>query len=168
MLLSNESSAPPGPSHIHFQQYANNPRHIKSHSYPTRKSGNTKSFEEARKKGLCYRCGNSWIRGHRCPKGTIKNFYRDRLKKGKSHVHIVADLVRDLEEYADGHTSDSANDDAVQTNAVDDVKLYDSLLEANDSNIIEGVESEMISDHLAAAISAEDVNHSHFQMSDMA
>lgn len=73
LLLKGESMATDA-THLaketNIAQYTHNPRNIHRHHHKLKKSTPT-TFEEARLRNLCFKCGDSWQKGHRCKHGTI-------------------------------------------------------------------------------------------------
>lgn len=100
-MLKNEasggSSGTSGPTLINIGQYSRNPRHLRRDHGRKSKGHSPRTFEEARQMKLCFKCWDSWFRGHRCRPGSIRTNMRDRIKDGQSAVHLVSCLVDMLE-----------------------------------------------------------------------
>ena len=107
------------PADTHIQQYGRNPRHVQK--FPSRppvtgprqpesrqvrfqdqSRGRVppyrrQSFAESRRKSECHRCGEPWKPGHRCRPGAFKSNIRSRLAAGETAVHLMHELVEELE-----------------------------------------------------------------------
>lgn len=92
------------------------------------------TFADARSRNECFRCGApNWTPKHRCSKGTIVAHARNRLKNGESSVHIVADLVQQME--GDLCVSDDdvgATDTRYESASGSEVATFDALFAEDD------------------------------------
>ena len=90
----------------HMSRYGRPPRFV-SHKNrsPTQHNRLSDSFKGARRLNLCVKCGASnWSPKHRCAPGAVQKHTHDRVKRGESSVHIVADFVRNEEDLHDSGT----------------------------------------------------------------
>ena len=161
----------------YFQQYAQNPRQLKSRRggkqsghrgrnlmttpRTTYGSENNHRFEDARRKGLCFRCGQAWTRGHKCAKGAVRSYVSRRIKDGELSVHVVADLVRAMEEDTDDDNADNV-DVNIGSHIVNESEIFESLMDSTAGDTAEALESEYITNHVSAAMLTQDSENEDF------
>lgn len=135
----------------HMMQYGRNPRFSKYKKGNWKKGDKPKprssssSFDEARRRNECHRCGASgWNPRHRCDKGSIAAHARNRLKNGESSVHIVADLVQQMEGDLSDSGEEEGNTGTMFGNAEADVAAFDSLVDDGEKHVSFATEPEQI------------------------
>lgn len=127
-----------------LMQYGRNPRFSKQKKWNRKRFEKpgvrtaSKSFAESRRHNECHKCGAAnWNPGHRCDKGSIAAHARNHLTNGESSVHIVADLVKDME----GDLSDPSEEEQEQEqesgtmfgDSENEVAEFDALISASDT-----------------------------------
>lgn len=115
------------PSSTHIGQYSRNPRHLRREQKGLNRSdpgGPPRTFEDARRRNLCFKCHGKWSRGHKCAEGSIRSNMRDRILNGQSAVHLVSCLV-DLLECEETNTEEK--EDSFPTHLAEDAN--DALAE---------------------------------------
>lgn len=150
-----------------YQQYGRHPNHVKNNrpAFSERPKNKprapyNRSFEEARQRNECYKCGDHWPRGHRYGAGAIRDTIRDRLRNGHQSVHIIHDLVSELEkDYDEDEDSGEGLElppDETNHVQIDDLQLFDSLSNtASDSHqhYITEAEKEWFTHNISASMS---------------
>ena len=164
----------PATEDTHYQRYGRNPRSVRKFG-PTQRDGRNnfrripaRTFEEARRRNECHKCGARWSPGHRCRPGAIRQHMRERLKDGESAVHLVSDLVLGLEGELD--TSVTNGDETPPIGSADtaksetkvcfgqsssDLALFDSLTSEphnRTDDIVNELDKEWFTNHLSTSI----------------
>ena len=130
-------------------------------------------FDEARRRNTCYKCGaENWTKNHRCKKGAIVSHARERLRNGESSIHLVADLVQQLEGDIIEEESVSGGDDSPTDN--NDLNTFDGYfadesadndpIGTNINRAIELTDGSIIINHLNSAMTED--NDSGFHKGD--
>lgn len=132
-MLQGESGASGRMAHTHVAEYTRNPRHLRrdrnqsGRKFSKKTGSGTLSFDEARRLGVCRRCGETWTPNHRCRPGAIRNHARKRIENGESAVHIVACLTEELE-HDNCSSDDDPNDTHHALDVSDAVKEFDCYI----------------------------------------
>ena len=153
-----------------FQQYGRHPKSVQKYPMIQAKNPHKRdtqmSFEESRKRSLCHKCGDHWKPGHRCRPGSIRKFFHERMRKGESAVHLMSDMVLNMEgelSYLDDNPPQSTpsvgEKEPVESKTMHsqpdyDLQLFEDLTSSVVDSSVEGADGEWFTNHLSAHMSS--------------
>ena len=92
---------------------------------------------------------------HRCMSGAITSHVRDRMKGGESHVHILSDLVHEMEKQSTVNENYSKSDIEKDTENPTHMAEFDRLMTDHSNEDMENDESNFYSAQIANYMESE-------------
>ncbi len=141
-------------------QYANHPQSTKRHTRFNHNNERKRRFDNQSKEKKCYRCGGPYFRGHRCEKGAINSYFRSRIQNGENKVHIIAEIVKQLEgENETFHNEDGCAEGGSSNLTNDDLTEFDEITKDGDldDNYNDIIDENHISQHFTGHVNSDHI-----------